>query len=53
VVAFGRGDRLVAVNLSHRSRPLPGGEVLVATAPDAVAADGALAPHAGAVMALR
>jgi alpha-glucosidase len=52
VVAFRRGDRLVAINLSPQRRPVPGGEVLLATARGAVAGDGSLAPQAGAVVAL-
>jgi alpha-glucosidase len=52
VVGFRRGDRLVAINLSAERRPAPGGEVLLETVPEAVATDGSLAPHAGAVVAL-
>jgi glycosidase len=52
VVSFRRGDRLVAINLSGEPRSLPGGEVLLSTAGDAVAHDRSLAPHAGAVLAL-
>jgi glycosidase len=51
VLAFRRGDRLVAINPGSERRPVPGGEVLLATAPDALAHDGSLAPHAGAVIA--
>jgi glycosidase len=52
VVAFRRGDRLVAINLSSAPQPVPRGEVLLQTARDAVARDGSLAPHAGAVLAV-
>ena len=52
VVSYRRGDRMVAINLSEEGRPVPGGEVLLGTAPGAVSRDGSLAPHAGAVIAL-
>ena len=52
VVAYRRGDRLVAINLSAEPRPVPRGEVLLETARGAVAHDGSLAPHAGAVLAV-
>jgi glycosidase len=52
VVSFRRGERLVAVNLSGERRSVPGGEVLLATTREAVASDGLLAPHAGAVIAV-
>jgi glycosidase len=52
VVSFRRGDRLVALNLGSERRPLPGGEALLVTAPDALGHDGSLAPHAGAVVAV-
>ena len=47
VVAYRRGDHLVAINTgAEPAEPPPVGEVLVATGPDAVGADGRLAPHA-------
>jgi alpha-glucosidase len=52
VVAFRRGDRLVAINTSAGRCPVPGGEALLATTRDAIGAGGSLAPGAGAVIAL-
>ena len=51
VVAFRRGDRLVVINLSGERRAVPGGEVVLATARDALGPDGSLAAHAGVVIA--
>ena len=51
VVAYRRGDRLVAINLSGEQRSIPGGEVLLATTTGAVSRDRSLARHAGAVIA--
>jgi alpha-glucosidase len=50
VLAYARGDdHVVALNLAAEERPAPAhGEVVLATAPDAVRA-GALAPHAGMI----
>ena len=51
VLAFRRGEHLVALNLGSEPRPLPGaGTTLVETAAGS-AADGALAPLGGAVLA--
>jgi alpha-glucosidase len=51
VLAFRRGEHLVALNLGFEPRPLPGaGATLVETAAGSVA-DGALAPLGGAVLA--
>ena len=50
VVCFRRGERRVAINVSREPRPLPGGEVLLASAPDAIAHGGSIAPHAGVVL---
>jgi glycosidase len=52
VFSYRRGDRLVAINLFGERRPIPGGEVLLATTTGAVTRDGSLARHAGAVIAL-
>jgi alpha-glucosidase len=49
VVAFERGEHVVAVNTTAEPRPAPAaGEVLIATHADALAG-GRLAPHAGAI----
>jgi hypothetical protein len=52
LVSFRRGDRLVTVNLSRDRCRIPPGETLLATEAGAVAHDGSLAPHAGALSAL-
>jgi alpha-glucosidase len=52
VMSFRRGDRLIAINVSTEPRPIPAGEVLLATTPGAVGHGGSLAPSAGAVVAL-
>jgi alpha-glucosidase len=49
VVAYERGERVVAVNTTENPRPAPTANQLdVATHPDALA-EGRIAPHAGAV----
>jgi glycosidase len=48
VLAYRRGDHLVAINVTAEERPAPPhGEVLLVTAPRA--ANGALAPHSGLI----
>jgi alpha-glucosidase len=52
VIAYERGEHLVALNTTKEERPAPAaGEVVLETAPGALR-DGALAPHAGTVRSL-
>jgi alpha-glucosidase len=54
VVAYTRGDYVVAINTSPKPAPAPPlGEVLVATPADGLGADGLLAPHAAVLATTR
>jgi alpha-glucosidase len=50
VLAYERGDHLVAINTASGERPAPGGELLLETRPEALH-DGELTPHAGVLLA--
>jgi alpha-glucosidase len=51
VLAYGRGDHVLAVNTTARVLPAPRGNPVLETEPEA-ASGGKLAPHAGAVLAV-
>jgi len=51
VLAYARGDRVIAINMTDEPAPIPtGGETVIETEPGSVA-DGTLAANAGAILA--